>query len=143
MSYTQTNKYTAKGTLSGAQTIANLTTTIVNWTAEDFDGASMHSTSSNTSRLNCVKAGKYLASCLAHWASNNTGARQIGLKVNGTTIIESPIYPNNGIGEDVNIHSDTLNMVVGDYLEMVVWQASGGNLDLTVGSFFVLTRIGD
>jgi hypothetical protein len=117
---------------SANQTISNVTDTIITFDVETFDTDGFHSTSSNTGRITIPagKAGKYRFDYTHRWQGNATGSRAVGLRINGvdgaklTTIfnLTADRYCYNG--------SFVLDLGVGDYVELICEQDSGGNLAL-------------
>jgi hypothetical protein len=98
--------------------------------SERYDTDSMHSTSSNTSRITFNTAGTYDLDLNIRWASNTTGYRQAYFRMNGTTIIA--MDHKNPVNGDVTTQSlsTQYDFVVGDYIEVIVFQNSGGSLNV-------------
>lgn len=121
----------------GRQTVAQTLTTAVDGPitldAEDVDSAGGHSTVTNTSRYTAVYAGWYFLGGGVGFATSATGLRLCRWRVNGTLINDSDtMWP--GIGTASARYPARGTMVflnVGDYVEIVGQQTSGGNL-LTV-----------
>jgi hypothetical protein len=111
--------------------INNTTFTALTFNSERFDNGSLHSTSANTGRLTAPITGLYMVGAHAVFASNATGFRVIQLRVNGTTVIE---YENKGAvnGDVTGVGARTLyQMAATDYVEVVVYQSSGGALNVS------------
>jgi hypothetical protein len=110
--------------------IPNNTWTTITFDSEYFDTDSFHSTSVNTGRITIPTrlGGKYSITCNVLIDPNASGYRQLRV-VKGT----SPCYQT---GEITGIASRYLSqngefiieLVDGDYLELQVFQTSGGNL---------------
>lgn len=113
--------------------VANATVTTVPFAQEVFDTDGFHSTSTNNSRITVPsgKAGKYIVSGQSYFATNSTGFRQTRITKNGSTYWLAPI-PANGTIDAVMNFTFLIDLAVGDYIEMAVYQNSGGNLNLTV-----------
>lgn len=134
---------------SAAITIATATLTAVTFNSERYDTDAIHSTTVNTNRLTCVTAGKYLISADMEFAPNATGTyRKLAIRLNGTTIISLAAISPIASGADAS-HlsiSTIYSLVVGDYVEMMVKQDSGGNLDVSSSPNsspeFSMSRIG-
>lgn len=118
------------------------TAALVLWDAELFDTDSMHSTSTNTSRLVINATGLYDVKTSCYWAANATGYRQIEVRKNsagsssgGTQIAQfrAATSPTSSawVGGDVDV-----SLTSGDYLECFVTQTSGGSLATVVGQSF-------
>jgi len=117
------------------QTIANNTITVLTWDSEDFDTDAFHSTSSNTGRITIPagKSGKYLLIGQTEFAANATGDRELYLRKNGSTI--KTIYtPATATVFPILSFSAILDLTATDYVEMAVFQTSGGNLTAYKGT---------
>jgi hypothetical protein len=119
------------------QTIANGTTTAITFNAEYFDTNGYHSTSTNTSRLTVPtgKAGYYLITAQGSFALNATGQRDIVFYKNGSYLRYSNSVAGNStvyVGNNLTV---VYNLAEGDYIELFVYQSSGGNLtfDKSIG----------
>jgi hypothetical protein len=120
---------------SGDQTISNATATAITFDSELFDTDSLHSTSTNTSRLTVPtgKGGKYLVCGTVAFAANTTGNRGIYIYKNGSiinyaTIIQTVTVASNGTFAPFSI---VTQLSAADYIEIFVYQSSGGNLAVT------------
>jgi|688.fasta_scaffold34497_6 hypothetical protein len=115
--------------------ISNNTNTTVLFDTEEFDTDAYHSTSTNTSRITIPagKAGKYAINSAFFFQENANGARVLNIHKNGSNYARSQMPPNS-----VSQIAVTLNLVmdlaVNDYIEVVVFQNSGGSLNLYGGS---------
>lgn len=132
---------------SSAQTLTGSSGTAVTWNQEAYDTDSMHSTVTNTSRLTCTTAGKYLITSCLRFAANATGHRGCYYQAH---IGSSDYYLaadrrlNCGASFPTDIVMSTVyDFGVGDYVEIYAEQDSGGNLDISeVVSNFCMQRIG-
>lgn len=138
----------AKATSSSAtQSIANNTNTTVSWNSEEYDTSAIHDNTTNNSRLTIPSGsgGYWSVTGKITFAGSATGARQLRLNKNGT-LIANFLVPITGSGEQSIILTNTFNLVAGDYLEMVVYQNSGGALNLNLsgaeGSYFLCQYLG-
>lgn len=116
------------------QSVANNATQTVVLNNERWDlGAPtpQHDTVTNNSRLTCVVPGLYSIVGHADFASSATGDRAILVRVNGATVIANQSYeaPDAAIGGPQSI-STHWRFVVGDYVELRVYQNSGVALNL-------------
>jgi hypothetical protein len=117
---------------SAAQTISNATFTTVTFNSEWFDTDAFHSTSTNTSRLTVPAgfAGYYRVEMKLFFTTNGTGSRLALIYKNGTDVaasyLEQGAYSN---GKNMLHTFLVLNLAVNDYIEVKIWQDSGGNLD--------------
>lgn len=117
---------------SAPQSIPNATATATTFDSEAWDTASIHSTSSNTSRLTAPVAGKYLILGLMQWASSATGTRTVQIVQNGSTTLATVDSAPLSIADNVPIVSVIANLAATDYVELVVTQSSLGSLNVTV-----------
>lgn len=110
--------------------INNGAVTTLTLDSEDFDTDNMHSTVSNTSRLTCNTAGVYQITANVNFASNSGGERLLILLLNGTTSIARTRESADATGEtDMNL-ARLYRLAVGDYVEVQVYQSSGGALNV-------------
>ena len=119
------------------QTISNSTATAVTFASETLDTDNFHSTSSNTSRITIPtgKAGKYLIQGRILWVANATSYRYTSIAKNGTQVVRN--YGGNfGTVDTPNNIYAILDLAVGDYVELLVYQNSGGNLDVTGNEYY-------
>jgi len=112
--------------------ITTATLTALTFNSERYDTDAFHSTVSNTSRLTIPFDGYYRVTGTIAWAANATGSRQARIVLNNTTILALVLYPVSHATE-VSIMQVTADyfFTAGDYAELVVFQNSGGNLNVT------------
>jgi len=116
---------------SGTQSINHNTWTAILWTYEFVDASAMHSTVTNTSQIKCVKAGFYSIKATVSFAVNATSIRGIKLMLNGATLIGEVDVDNLGSASDVGINiAMDYSLAVNDYVELYVFQYSGGALNI-------------
>lgn len=112
------------------QTISNLTSTPLTFNAEDVDSANGHSTTVTPSRYVAQLAGWYLLSGKAAWVGNVTGSRRNSWLKNGAVIPGSQIsmdVDSTAVAEH-NAVTMQVQLAVGDYVELQVFQDSGADL---------------
>ena len=116
---------------STPQTITTATNTALLFDSEDLDTDNGHSTVTNTSRYTATVAGWYMVTGTLQIAHNTTGNRIVFIRKNGSTTI-------NQVGRQTSSATNTLGLQIGtmvylngttDYLELMAFQSSGGNLD--------------
>ena len=121
---------------SGSQSISNTTWTTLNFNSEVFDTDTFHDTASNNSRITIPsgKNGKYLIVAKWHFQGNASGSDRLGgIKKNGTNI--GTYRGINGNASSVGWGASViLDLVATDYIEVEVYQDSGGNLNAFGGS---------
>jgi hypothetical protein len=92
-----------------------------------------HWTDIQPTRLTCQQDGLYMAVGSLYWDSNATGHRTVNIRVNGTTIVASATTSGVNLNSANRLSaSATLELEVGDYIELRGIQNSGGNLDTGV-----------
>jgi hypothetical protein len=129
---------------SGNQSLSNSTVTIATFDTETVDTNGFHSTVTNTDRLTVPTgyAGKYLVVATANFAGNGTGIRQLLLYKNTTQIAENVISTNSFSGSTNANAQIIVDLAVGDYMSMSVWQNSGGALNLQGSAAGVYSQFG-
>lgn len=115
--------------------IGNAAFTALTFNSERWDVGSMHSTSVNTGRLTAPVTGVYSMGAHINFAAHATGIRYLALRVNGGTTIAVELDNAAAGGSDTIMSiSGMYRLAVGDYVEAVVFQNSGGNLNVQVAS---------
>jgi hypothetical protein len=117
--------------LTAAQSISNSTDTSIAFTSETYDTDGYHSTTTNTSRMTIPagKAGYYQLSSSVTYKPNGTGIRATDFFKNGVRAQYSEIKPQSSGDQSVS-QTTILYGAEGDYFEVVVFQNSGGALDI-------------
>ena len=110
--------------------VANNTLTTVAFNAETFDTNTYHDNSTNNSRITIPsgKAGYYLFTASGQYNNNATGRREMYAAKNGTLLISSDVSPSGGT-YPTPLLSFPIYLAVADYMTVVLYQSSGGNLD--------------
>jgi hypothetical protein len=121
---------------SANQSIANNTFTALTFDVEQFDTDTFHSTSTNTSRITIPagKSGYYQVNASVAWATNTSGLRYLAIYKNGVDYfrIDTAVSDTDGrIHMGGNI---IMNLVETDYIEIYVFQSTGGNLNVSFDS---------
>lgn len=121
---------------SGVQSIPNSTDTAMLADSEYFDNDSMHSTSSNTSRITATTAGRYLVISSVSYAASAAARVLTRFRINGTTTYstDSRAAIGGATPDQVSI-TRTFVLAAGDYVETIVNQNSGGASDVTLQEF--------
>lgn len=107
--------------------------------SEAYDTDTMHSTSTNTSRITATTAGKYEFWGTVAFDANGTGYRRVNYKLNGgagvTIATQNAVSSGGPIGTVVPVSKFTLALSAGDYVEITATQLSGGSLNATLREF--------
>lgn len=114
-----------------SQIISNSTWTAITFDSELFDTDTIHSVSSNTSRLTCKTKGVYTISGHIEFAEDDpaVGYRAVAIKLNGTTYIAKVDKELCNINPCFSI-TTLYELAVNDYVELFVYQTSGAALDV-------------
>src|SRR5690242_10867425 len=124
-----------KGYAATAQSINPGTTDVpLNLDTEDWDSDNGHSTTTNTSRYTVQVAGTYRVTGIGGVIANATGNRKLGININGGNVRGAQVQLV-GMGGNswCGSVSTEVACVVGDYLEVVIWQSSGIALNTATG----------
>ncbi|WP_242890287.1 hypothetical protein [Actinomadura litoris] len=115
-------------TATADQSLATATNASVAFDSEVVDSHNGHSTSSNNSRYTAPRAGLYRAYASVPWVNNTaSGKFETWFRVNGTTEW-SGSSTEKGTNNVTTISSASalLQLNAGDYVEVRVWQGTGG-----------------
>lgn len=121
---------------SVAQTLTTSVVSPITMTSEVVDSSGMHSTSSDTSRAVAVYPGYYVFAGSIAFTGSAAGNRVLQWQKNGSASIASADATFPPWSASVNIYNLRTKLIflnVGDYVESMGYQDSGGNL-LTVAS---------
>lgn len=111
--------------------VANATVQPLTFNSERFDTDALHSTSVNTGRLTAPVTGTYLIFAAATFAANATGQRVLQLRLNGTTFISRVGDVSTSANLSALETSTIYQLTAGDYIEAIVYQDSGGALNVS------------
>lgn len=110
--------------------IPGVNITVLTFDSERYDTGGLHSTSSNTSRLTCVVPGKYRIFGHCEYTQNGTGIRGLHIYVNGSLSIAETYVSAISTAHQGMTATTEYALAAGDYVELVAYQSSGGNLDV-------------
>lgn len=125
------NKPRCHAQAGGAQSLSNVTYTTIALGTEAYDVGGCHSTVTNNSRLTVPSggAGIYLVQALAAWASNSSNTRQCRIVANGLIVLTQDTRTVAGSYVHFSNLSCFANLNDGDYVELQMYQDSGGSLN--------------
>jgi hypothetical protein len=132
------------------QSIADNTNTTIQFNSEAFDTAAMHDNTTNNTRLTAPIAGKYLVTGNVTWAASVADRRLIEFsKTSGittTVVAQNAVHPVQ-IASIPTVQGLTtvIDMAAGDYVELAVFQKTGGALNVAASNEqpnFTLSWIG-
>jgi hypothetical protein len=132
---------------SAAITLTSGASTALTFDSERYDYDNIHSTVTNTGRLTATTAGIYHISGHARFDVNATNQRFILIRLNGsTTIANQTAQALAGSLNTALTVSTIYELAAGDYVELLAYQNSGGNLDVTAtgnhSPEFMMMRVG-
>jgi hypothetical protein len=133
-------------TRTTAQSISNGSFTAITFDAESLDTDAFHSTVTNTSRITIPsgKDGKYLIFGQANFNANGTGRRIVRVYKNGANQSASEAEGTASASAYPSVSPTLiLSLVATDYIELFVYQDSGGSLDVnSAGTKFAVQYLG-
>lgn len=115
------------------QSIANTTVTPVTWQSIVFDTAGLVDLVAHPTRIT-LTAGYWLVGACVAWAESAAGTREVSIAVNG---VDDPVtlagtgFPLTAADFPVLTGASVYHFADGDYIELNVWQSSGGPLALS------------
>ena len=123
--------HAARAYHSAAQSIATAAWTALALDSEYIDSDGMHDLVTNNSRLTVINAGTYMLGGSVSFAASAVGIRGVGVRLNG-----GAVYPVQSVIPNIGAVTHTLAccgiyaLAVGDYLELMAYQSSGGGLNV-------------
>lgn len=127
------------------QNVTTATLTTVAFNSERYDTGTIHDNSTNNSRLTCKEPGTYSIGASVSFSGNGTGMRILAIYRNGTRIASHVGVPVTGDATDLTIVTQ-YDLVATDYVEVKVYQTSGGTLQIstlsTYSPEFWMSRVG-
>jgi hypothetical protein len=130
-----------------AQSIANSTDTAVAFANESYDTDGFHSNVTNNNRITIPAGlgGYYRITANIGFATNGSGRRIFQLRLNGAgSLCAGEMTPIVGV-EPTGTITDTFFFSAGDYIDLFIFQNSGGSLNTSGNStrdFFEVQRVG-
>ena len=115
------------------QALVTATFTALALNSERWDTDTIHDLAVNNSRLTCKTAGKYVICGNVEYAVSAAGTTRLAcIKLNGITFIaiqQQPPVAGGVLTTAVSV-TTTYDLAVNDYIELVGYQDSGGNLNV-------------
>ena len=116
----------------GPQVFSTGSAAVITLDAERYDTDTIHDLSSNNSRLTATTAGKYVITATIEWEANSANQRLLAIQLNGTTNLVVATQDANASGTTRMTVTTVYLLAATDYVEMVGFQDSGGDLDVLV-----------
>lgn len=130
---------------NATQALVTGTQTVLAFNQERIDQAgnaadTMHDNTTNNSRLTCRYAGVYQISANITFSVNATGNRMILFRLNGATEINRVTMISH-VNDNASLNlSMPYALAVNDYVEVLGYQTSGGNLNVLASAAGVPTE---
>lgn len=128
-------------TVNSQTPVTSTLTTVAFGAADIYDNASMHSPSVNNTRMTIPVSGWYVIFGFAKFNANATGSRELYFKFtrSGVTTFLQAAHAQPGMATQPSMITvmAPFELQAADYVEMVVWQSSGGGLILADAGFGV------
>jgi hypothetical protein len=128
------------------QSIANGKVVTLALNSEVYDTDTIHDPATNNSRLTCKTEGKYIIGANVEFESNATGHRILAINYNGSTrIAQASQNGVSGLSTRMAVSTER-NLAVNDYVEVIVYQNSGGSLNAIYSAayspYFWMRKVG-
>lgn len=119
---------------TAALTLSSGVVTPVGMDQERFDTDTMHSTVTNNSRITFNTAGLYVVGgCLTFLTGGGSGARLLGIYVNGGTKIVEAGPTATTATHGVNVMT-AYNFTAGQYIELYAYEDGGANVAVNIAA---------
>jgi len=137
--FDQFRDISVKVTKTTDQSIPRIILTMVTWNSEEYDTDGMHDNVTNNSRITFQTAGKYSILAQSEWGINSGGFRFMDIMKNGVDSIARV----RDLADNASEHNISFvgEFVVGDYIQLEVFQDTGGNLDFESGAIIENTYL--
>lgn len=130
-----------KAIATAAQSIPNASYTALTFGGESWDTDGMHSTVTNTSRLTAATPGLYHVMGMVPFVANATGRRYAIVQKNGvggaTDDTVNIVAVSSTTTSSTPLVNREIYLAAGDYIELLVYQDSGGALSTSNATLVV------
>jgi hypothetical protein len=131
---------------NSTQSLAAATVVFSDYDTEDYDTDSIHSMVTNTTRLTCKTAGKYLIGGSGRIGGATAGtALTIRIRLNGALLVALDQRPAIGTNDYLST-STVMDLAINDYLEMAFSAAAGAAMIIDSQAYYTpvlwIQRIG-
>ena len=117
---------------TAAQSLSTDTFTPISFDTQNHSYGSMHSLTTNPTRVTFPVAGRYLFTGYTDYAANTTNNRQTAIRYNGTTYKGvAAIKSATALSTTAVFFAAIIDTLAGDYAELVGYQDSTASLDVT------------
>lgn len=118
---------------NSAQTISTATVTALSFSHEINDTDTCWAVGDPT-KLYARTAGYYSFGASVAWTGNATGSRIVYVRKDGTTILCAERDAGLGVEQSMSVSGGQLYFAADEYIEVMVYQNSGGDLDVVAAS---------
>lgn len=124
--------YACKVNRTTEPTLSSASTTVITWQSASLNNGALWS-AGLPSRLTAQQTGVYLLTATTAWASHSSGRRGVSWRLNGSATIFDMQFTEAQISNPRQNGTELIWLTVGDYIEVMAYQGSGGNLNLLAG----------
>ena len=119
-----------------SQSIPHNAGTALTWSAELFDTSGFADLGTNSDRFTIPAgfAGKYRCTASFNWDNNASGNRVSGFRINGATSVGRQGKTADAYRDETTLTSTIMQLAVGDYVTVSVYQDSGGAINVLPGN---------
>lgn len=120
-----------------AQTLTTAVLTAVVFDASFVNEGPLWEGVTHPSRLTVARSGRFIAAAAVEFATNSTGDRGLWIRKNGSDYLALTQVDANSYASHVAISVQTpgpVDLVAGDYIELIARQRSGGDLDIVTNT---------
>lgn len=106
------------------------------WDTEEYDDASMHSTSTNPERITCPRAGAVEVSCCLDWSGSVASAGLLSVQIykGATKVAENYVYQGVAVAGTQSVSTGRIEVAAGDYFRVYAQDDTGTTLNVSGGA---------
>ena len=123
-------------TLSGAQSVANNTSTVIVFNSEAYDTDSAYDVSNGKFTVPSGEGGKYVFIVSLRFDQTTSNRNAVDIKINNSSNTQQVAFENTGPQYTTIGGAVSMNLSAGDYVEAHYYQSSGGSIDVRTDSHF-------
>ena len=123
-------------TLSGAQSVANNTSTVIVFNSEAYDSDSAYDVSNGKFTVPSGEGGKYFFTVSLRFDQATSNRNAVDIKINNSSSTQQVAFEGTGNQYSSIGGAVSMNLSAGDYVEAHYYQSSGGSIDVRTDSHF-------
>lgn len=128
-------------TKTSNQSLTNNVQTSVSWDLARYDPWQMFQPGVSANRLYCQVPGLYQIGAQFQWGTSSAGYRSMTFRINGTTYwLNQTFAPIVTATNTVTVNNGQITLNLGDYVEVLGYQNSGGALNVEGASGFYVSE---